>query len=88
MPVTVQGTHVFSARGGTMGINEGLAPTAQEHEGSPTHWSESGFNDNPQVSDSKDEAQSFDQSFNRHLNLLRLTVGLLLLKGLSHFCLR
>lgn len=86
MPVTVQGAHVFSARDGTMGINEGSAPAVEEREGSPTHWSESGFNDNAQVSYSKNEIQLLDQLYNRHLNQLILTAGLLLLRELSHFC--
>jgi hypothetical protein len=36
-----------------MGINEDPAPAHQERAGSPTHWSESGFNDDSQVSCSK-----------------------------------
>jgi hypothetical protein len=53
MPASVQGAHVYSARDGTMGIDEAPVPAHQEHAGSPTHWSESGFNDNSQVSCSK-----------------------------------
>lgn len=55
MPAVLTGAHVFSASHGTIGIGEARVPASQvmpeqDWEGSPTHWSDSGFHDDSQAS--------------------------------------